>query len=73
MERVYSADPNLLIDVTFPQGRTAKEILPSAWIEPFNEPMYLQELEVLVAFIQAVQQIADKLVEEAIPILKGEK
>ena len=71
MQGVAGIDPELLKNVTPINGTSAKEILPSMWIEPFDIEKYKQELSVFDNYVRQIKQVADELNAQALKILGG--
>lgn len=63
--------PNLLQEITFPTGRTAKDIFPSLYVEPFNEEQYNKEREEFDVFYNKVMDVAEYLNQKAAEVLAG--
>ena len=59
----------LLADVQLPTGRTAQEIFPSLYAEPFDEEKYNAEYEAFDKCYQQVQGVAEFLNEKAKEVL----
>lgn len=50
---------------------TARQIIPSLWVEPFNEEQYTIERNKLDAYIAKVQQACNALNQEALQCLQN--
>jgi hypothetical protein len=70
MESVHAFDPELLKGIKIPEGRTAEELLPSLFIEPFDHAAYLREREAMEDLRGKVNAVAEKLNEEALACLQ---
>ena len=68
---VAEIEPELIKDITPLNGTTAKEVLPSMWVEPFNIEAYERELAVLNDYINKIKSVADALNAEALKVLGG--
>ena len=64
-------NPDLLKDIQLPEGRTAKDIFPSLYVEPFNEEAYNKEYEAFTALYEAVGKVAEYLNQKAMEVLQG--
>lgn len=63
--------PELLKDITFPTGRTAQELFPALYKEPFDEEQYNKEYADFNAFYEKVMEVADYLNSKAREVLQG--
>lgn len=63
-------DPKLLPKDKQLRGKTAKEILPSMWEEPFNEKKFQVELAEFNSYVDAVMTVADRINAEALEVLR---
>ena len=70
LESVKATDPSVFVGLEIPAGNTAEEILPSLWVEPFNQEQYNQELAKLNAFIAQIHIVTDRLNQEALECLQ---
>ena len=61
--------PKLLADVELPSGRTAQEIFPSLYVEPFDEEQYNKEYEAFNQCYEKVQGVAEYLNQKAEELL----
>ena len=52
-------------------GRTAKDVLPSLWEEPFNVEKYNTELANLQNYIAGVKTFCDQINQEALKCLQA--
>lgn len=52
-------------------GRTAKDVLPSLWQEPFNPEQYQAELLNLQNYIAGVKTFCDRINQEALACLQA--
>ena len=68
---IDAISPDLLKDTHPPIGKTAKDLLPSMYKEPFVQEEFDKEYAVLDAYYQEVQQVASYLNEKAAEVLKG--
>ena len=59
----------LLKDITPPEGRTAQEIFPSLYREPFDEEQYNKEYEEWSSFFVKVKAVSDAINEKAAEVL----
>lgn len=64
-------NPSLLENITFPTGKTAQEIFPSLYIEPFNEEAYTAERAAFDEFYNKVMEVAEYLNKKAAEVLAG--
>lgn len=64
MDPVYQQQLNVVV------GQTARDLLPSLWVEPFNEAQYNAERASLDAYIKRVTDVCDKLNAEALRCLQ---
>lgn len=53
------------------RGKTAKDILPSLWADPFVKTDYQKDLEAFNAHVLEVRMLANKLNGEALKCLQG--
>ena len=51
--------PKLLEGIELPTGRTAQDIFPSLYVEPFDEEKYNAEYEEFNALYEKVMQVAE--------------
>lgn len=63
--------PALMEGITIPTGRTAQEIFPSLYTEPFDEEKYNEEYATFTAFYEKVMEVAEYLNKKAIEVLNG--
>jgi len=68
-EGLSKVDPNLLKDINMPAGRTAEEILPALFTEPFDINEYNKQLAVYQRFASEIDNLAIRLNEEALKCL----
>lgn len=64
-------NPSLLENTHPVTGRTAQEIFPSLYAEPFDEEKYNQEYEIFDAYFQEVKSVADYLNAKAEEVLNS--
>ena len=62
-------DPSLLANITPPEGKTAQEIFPSLYVEPFDEEKYNQEYDNWTEFFMKVKAVSDAINEKAAEVL----
>lgn len=53
------------------EGITCKDLLPSLWVEPFNEAQYQLELNALKTYISQVTAVCDEINQEALACLQS--
>lgn len=51
-------------------GNTARDCLPSLWVEPFDKTVYVNELAVLNDYISKVKAVCDGINREALECLR---
>ena len=61
--------PKLLADVQLPTGRTAQEIFPALYAEPFDEEAYEAQYEAFNKCYKQVQGVAEYLNKKAEELL----
>lgn len=62
-------DAKLLDGIELPTGRTAKELFPSLYVEPFNEEQYEMEYSTFNAFYEQIMSVAERLNNKALEVL----
>lgn len=53
------------------KGATAKQILPSLWVEPFSIDKYNQEKANFDNYVKAIQTVCDAINQEALECLQN--
>lgn len=71
LQSLERLDADIKVRCKVVDGRTCHDVLPSLWIEPFNEENYLKEKEVLDNYISQVKIICDELNQEALTCLQS--
>lgn len=62
-------NPQLLEGVEFPTGRTAQDIFPALYSEPFDEEAYCQQYATFEVFYNKVMEVAEYLNSKALEVL----
>lgn len=70
LKSLEELDPVYQQQLNVVPGRTARDLLPSLWTEPFDEETYKQEKAVVDAMIQQATAVCDQLNEEAMRCLQ---
>ena len=70
-EELDKVNPSLLKDCHPVQGRTAEEIFPSLYTEPFDEEQYNKEYEAFNTYYEEVKNVADYLNKKAEEVLSS--
>lgn len=68
---VDAINPNLLKETHPPEGRTAQELFPSMYKEPFVQEEFDAEYAKLNAYYEEIQEVANFLNTKAAEVLKG--
>ena len=68
---VSAISPELLKDTHPPAGKTAQELLPSMYKEPFSQEEFDKEYAVLNSYYNEVQGVAEYLNSKAAEVLNG--
>lgn len=63
---LYDEEPGIFAGVTMPSGRTAREVLPSMFAEPFDPVQYDKERTALKDFEKEVLRIGDEYNRKAL-------
>ena len=69
-KEVDKLSPNLLTGIEPIKGRTAQEIFPSLYTEPFNEEQYEKEYAAFDRYYQEIFKIGEFLNKKAEEVLK---
>lgn len=70
-KEVDQINPNLLKDTHPPVGRTTAELLPSLYVEPFDQEKFDAEYKVLNDYYLEIQSVAEYLNGKAMEVLQG--
>lgn len=70
LQSLETLDTNMQEQCKVVPGRTAKDVLPSLWVEPFDIDRYNIELQNLTQYIAGVKSITDSINEEALKCLQ---
>lgn len=70
LKSLEGLDPVYQQELGFVAGRTARDMIPSLWVEPFDEAMYLQEKAIVDDLVSRSVTLCNKLNEEALRCLQ---
>ena len=63
---LYEEDPSIFAGVEMPVGRTAKEVVPAMYEEPFNSELYKEQRKKLLDFQKIMISRADDISKKAL-------
>lgn len=70
-KEISQVNPKLMEGIEAPAGKTAQELFPSLYIEPFDEEKYNAEYAEFSAYYDKVMEVAKYLNDKAQEVLKG--